>query len=219
MELSLSHTLHLFNIFREYDGKENCAKVLEEECIRMFGTKSLNDEHDCNVISINSLNIHDANDMQSHKLGEAMFDEDDMFSPPSFGEQIHYDENASYKHVNFCGVHWVCKYAPNREDRYCKRHKYLETKLLQESLDVSAENLLFLSPTCELCNERDHFSAQCKLFHDRIVSKNCDDLISLAHHNELSLLLGYEEIKRRTKDIPKFVLDKVLHFDLDKFIC
>ena len=36
MDLSLSHTLHLFNIFREYDGKENCAKVLEEECIKMF---------------------------------------------------------------------------------------------------------------------------------------------------------------------------------------
>ena len=66
MELSLSHTLHLFNIFRENDGKENCAQVLEEECIKMFGTKSLNDEHDCNVVSMNSLNIHDANDMQSH---------------------------------------------------------------------------------------------------------------------------------------------------------
>ena len=39
MELSLSHTLHLFNIFREYDGKENCAQVLEEECIKMFGTE------------------------------------------------------------------------------------------------------------------------------------------------------------------------------------
>ena len=74
MELSLSHTLHLFNIFREYDGKENCAQVLEEECIRMFGTKSLYDELDFNVVSMNSLNIHDANDMQSHKLGEAMFD-------------------------------------------------------------------------------------------------------------------------------------------------
>ena len=73
--------LHLFNVFREYDGKENCAKVLEEECIKMFGTKSLNDEHDCNVVSMNSLNIHDANDMQSHKLGEAMFDEDDIFVP------------------------------------------------------------------------------------------------------------------------------------------
>ena len=73
--------LHLFNIFRENDGKENCAQVLEEECIKMFGTKYLNDEHDCNVVSMNSLNIHDANDMQSHKLGEAMFDEDDIFVP------------------------------------------------------------------------------------------------------------------------------------------
>ena len=81
MELSLSHTLHLFNIFCEYDGKDNCAQVLEEECIKMFGTKYLNDEHDCNVVSMNSLNIHDANDMQSHKLGDAMFDEDDIFVP------------------------------------------------------------------------------------------------------------------------------------------
>ena len=81
MELSLSHTLHLFNIFREYDEKGNCAQVLEEEVYKMFGTRSLYDEHDCNVVSMNSFNIHDANDMQSHKLVEAMFDEDDIFSP------------------------------------------------------------------------------------------------------------------------------------------
>ena len=56
----------------------------------MFGTKSLNDEHDCNVVSMNSLNIYDANDMQSHKLGDAIFDEDDIFSPPSFDEKIYY---------------------------------------------------------------------------------------------------------------------------------
>ena len=93
MELSLPHTLHLFKIFRENDGKENCAKVIEEEIYKMFGTKSLNDEHDCNVVSMNSLNIHDANDMQSHKLGEAMFDEDDIFCPPSFDEKIYYDES------------------------------------------------------------------------------------------------------------------------------
>ena len=49
----------------------------------MFGIKSLYDEHDCNVVSMNSLNSHDANDMQSHKLGDAMFDEDDIFCPPS----------------------------------------------------------------------------------------------------------------------------------------
>ena len=54
MELSLSHMLRLFNIFREFDGKENCAQVIEEECIEMFGTRSLYDEHDCNVLSTNS---------------------------------------------------------------------------------------------------------------------------------------------------------------------
>ena len=109
MELSLPHTLHLFNIFREYDGKENCAKVLEEECIKMFGTKSLNDEHDCNVVSMNSLNIHSTNDNFTS-----------------------YDENVSYKHVDLCGVDWTCMDTPNRENRYCKRHKHLETKWLQE---------------------------------------------------------------------------------------
>ena len=137
MELSLSRTLHLFNIFREYDGKENCAKVLEEELHRMLGIKYVNDEHDCNVVSTNSLNIHDTND--------------DFTS---------YDQNVSYKHVNFCGVHWVCKYTPNREDRYCKRNKHLETKWLHERLGVSAENLKFLCRTCELCNEHGHLTMQ-----------------------------------------------------------
>ena len=148
MELSLPHTLHLFNIFRENDGKENCAQVLEEEVYKMFGTKSLNDEHDCNVVSTNSLNIHDTND-----------------------DCTSYDENVSYNRANFCGVHWVCKYTPNWEDRYCMRHKYLETKLLQERLDVCAKNLYFRSHPCKLCNERGHLNIQCKLFHDRIVSK------------------------------------------------
>ena len=44
MELSLSHTLRLFNIFREYDEKENCAQVLEEELHRMLGMKYVNDD-------------------------------------------------------------------------------------------------------------------------------------------------------------------------------
>ena len=54
MELSLPHTLHLFNIFRENDGKENCAQMLVEEVSKMFGTKSFNDEHDYNIVSMNS---------------------------------------------------------------------------------------------------------------------------------------------------------------------
>ena len=104
----------------------------------------------------------------------------------------------------------------NREDRFCKRHKYLETKWLQERLDVCAENLKFLCRTCELCNERGHLHLQCKLIHVRIVSKNCDDLISLGHHNELSLLLGYEEMKRLTKNLPEFALKKFLDIDVEE---
>ena len=96
MEFSLSHTLRLFNIFHEYDGKENCAQLLEEECIKMLSTKSLNDEHDCNVVSMNSFNIHSINDDCSS-----------------------YDENIFYKHANFCGMHRVRKYTQNREDTFC----------------------------------------------------------------------------------------------------
>ena len=44
----------------------------------MFG---INDEHDFNVVSMNSLNIPDVNAMQSNKLGDAMFDEDAFFVP------------------------------------------------------------------------------------------------------------------------------------------
>ena len=149
----------------------------------MFGIKSLNDEHDCNVVSMKSFNIHSTND-----------------------DCTSHDDNTSYKHVDFCGVYWVCKYTPNREDRYCKRHKHLETKGLQVRLDKSAKNLRYLYRTCELCNEHGHLNLRCKLFHDRIVSKNCYDLISLAHHNELSLPLGYEELKRSTKHLPEFTL-------------
>ena len=99
--------LHLFNVFRENDGKENCAQVLEEELHRMLVIKYVKDEHDCNVVSMNSLNIHDANDMQSHKLGEAMFDEDDMFSPPSFDEQIYYDESMPPIYDDYCDDTYV----------------------------------------------------------------------------------------------------------------
>ena len=110
----MSHTLYLFNIFREYDGKDDCAQVLEEEIYKMFGTKYLNDEHDCNVVSMNSLNIYDANDMQSHKLGEATFDEDDIFSPPSFDVQIYYDESMPPIDDDYCDD----MYAINNNDNH-----------------------------------------------------------------------------------------------------
>ena len=62
MELRLHRIIdHLYNIFLENDGSENCAQLLEV-VNKMLGTKYLNDEHDCNVVSMNSLNILNAND-------------------------------------------------------------------------------------------------------------------------------------------------------------
>ena len=106
--------LHLFNIFRENDGKENYAQVLEEELHKMHGIKYVNDEHDCNVVSMNSLNTHDANDMQSHKLGDSMFDEYDIFSPPSFDVQIYYDKSMPPIYDDYCDD----TYALNNNDNH-----------------------------------------------------------------------------------------------------
>ena len=75
----------------------------------------MNDEHDCNVVSMNYLNIHDANDMQSHKLGEAMFDEYDIFCPPSFDEQIYYDESMPPIYDDYCDDTYALKNNDNHE--------------------------------------------------------------------------------------------------------
>src|SRR3954471_17280002 len=45
-----------------------------------------------NVINMNSLNIIIANAMEKSKLGEAGFDEHDIFSPPSIEEEIYFDD-------------------------------------------------------------------------------------------------------------------------------
>src|SRR6266511_3317122 len=81
---------------------------------------------------------------------------------------------------------------------------------------IVLKDLNFFRHPCELCNERGHLNLQCNLFHDKIVSKNRDNLITLEHHKELSLLLGYEEMKRINKGIPKFNLKRFLDFDLEE---
>ena len=145
------------------------CSVARKEFQKIYGIKTLDDGHDCNIASMNYLNIHDVND-----------------------DYISHDNVVSYKNVNFCGVNWECKSTPKREDRFCKKHKYLETKKLQERLDDCAKRFNIFCHPCELCNERGHLNLQCYLFHDQIVCKNCDNLITLEHHKDLSLLLGYE---------------------------
>ena len=104
MEPRLHHIIdHLYNVFLENVWSENCAQLLEEEVNKMFGTNYLNDRHGCNVVSMNYLNIQNANDYcTSH------------------------EKNVSYKHVNICGVERLCEDVPYREDRFCKSISMIE---------------------------------------------------------------------------------------------
>ena len=99
----------------------------------MFVTKYLNDAHDCNVFSMNFLYIYDANDMQSHKLGEAMFHEDDIFCPPIFDEQIYYDESMPPIYDDHCDdlyaiknndIHETCHHHFNFQLDYASHNSY-----------------------------------------------------------------------------------------------
>ena len=182
--MRLHHIIdHLYNIFLENDGSENCAQLLEEEVNKMFGTKYLNDEHDCNVVSMNSMNIQNTNDDCTSRV-----------------------KNVSYKHVNFCGVHKVCEDMPYREDRFCKKHKHDRTNFFLKVIDEFATKLCSLCPiTCELCNKVGHLNFQCMLFHDRIVSKYCNNLITFELFNELCLFLGCEERSHKNSWFEAFV--------------
>ena len=80
---------------------------------------------------------------------------------------------------------------------------------------IVLKDVIFRHP-CELCNEHGHLNLQCKFFHDQIVSKNCDNFITLEHHKELSLLLGYEEMKHITNYLPEFSRCTLLGFDLEE---
>ena len=44
--------------------------------------------------------------MQSHKLGDAMFDEDDIFCPPIFDEQIYYDDSMPPIYDDYIDESW-----------------------------------------------------------------------------------------------------------------
>src|SRR4051812_38665147 len=75
----------------------------------------LQNTHDrSNVISMSSLNTFDANDMQSHKLGDATFYEEGLFIPPSFDEEIYFDGTLPPIYDDYC------------EDTYAIKNKYLQ---------------------------------------------------------------------------------------------
>jgi hypothetical protein len=71
--------------------------LLEEEFNKIYGIKPLDDNHDCNVLSVLSTNIHNIND-----------------------DYTSHDNDVSYKDVDFCGVNWECNFIPERENRFVR---------------------------------------------------------------------------------------------------
>ena len=80
-----------------------------EEKIKKHMELYLHTLHGCNVTSMSSLNTFDANDMQSYKLGDARFDEDDLFSPPSFDEEIYFDDTLPPIYDDYCDDTYAIK--------------------------------------------------------------------------------------------------------------
>src|ERR1044071_9008856 len=108
MENNKKFTRELYELYLEL-GHE----VFEEEIKKPMELYYLNNTHDCsNVISMSSLNTFDANDMQSYKLGDATFD--DLFSPPSFDEEIYFDHTLPPIYDDYC------------DDTYAIKNKFLQ---------------------------------------------------------------------------------------------
>ena len=94
----LSALDYLYEVLFENHESGIFDEVLKEEIYKVIHDSSLNEKHDLHVVSMNSMNIHDDNDMQNHKLGDAILDEDDIFCSPSFGDDtyaiIDHEKNA-----------------------------------------------------------------------------------------------------------------------------
>src|SRR3954469_4955459 len=85
-------------------------EVFEDEIKKPMELYYLHTTHDSsNVTSMSSLNTFDANDMQSYKLGDATFDEDDLFSPPSFDEEIYFDDTLPRIYDDYCDETYAIK--------------------------------------------------------------------------------------------------------------
>ena len=65
----LSAVDYLYEVLLEIRESENCDEVLYEA----IQDRSLNKKHDCNGLTINSLDVNCANSMHNPKLGDASF--------------------------------------------------------------------------------------------------------------------------------------------------
>ena len=65
----LSALDYLYDVLLVVRGSKNC----DEEIYEVIHDSSLNEKHDCNNFTINSINVNCANNMQNPKLGDSNF--------------------------------------------------------------------------------------------------------------------------------------------------
>jgi hypothetical protein len=88
---------HDANIYDAYGDELAIVPYVENEIFAIASTldSSLNEKHDCNDVIINSIIVSCANDMQTHKLGDAMFDDFAMTTTccndHDWGDNVSYD--------------------------------------------------------------------------------------------------------------------------------
>ena len=99
---------HDANTDDAYDAELAIVSYVKNEIIAIASTldSSLIEKHDCNGVIINSINVNHANDMQNHKLGDAMFDEFAMTTTycndHDWGDNVSYDlENLFEPHDEY----------------------------------------------------------------------------------------------------------------------
>lgn len=95
-------------------------------------------------------------------------------------------------YVDYCGDDRSCEIREFIDERFCKRHKFEQTKKWLNELYDYAQQFSRLHPiTCQYCNEVGHFNIQCMYHHDRIITKyyENDGMITAALSEVLSLFL------------------------------
>ena len=64
---------YFYEVLLEIRESKNCYEVLDEEFFEVIHDGTLNEKHDSNDFTINSINVNCANNMQNPKLGHANF--------------------------------------------------------------------------------------------------------------------------------------------------
>ena len=97
----LSSLDYLYEVLLEIRESENC----DEEICKVIHDSSLNENHDCNDFTINSINVNCANNMQNPKLGDACF-----VMSATYCNDHDWGDNGSYDLQNLFKPHdeYVC---------------------------------------------------------------------------------------------------------------